>query len=189
MTPISTIIPPLMRERIRPSTTFSSLYDFSSSSQTFILSAFSLDRIRFPSASSRSSIYTCIRSLTLRACSSSFENWSVGMIPSDLYPISTTTLSLLIATTRPSMMLPSSKFLNVSSYRAARVPRSNCSSVCFDPISIRAIPILRRRSVLIVDSTQLSLSVVRLSCRRGDVPQFGDFHHHGPAHMSVKLLA
>ena len=54
-----------------------------------------------------------------------------------------------------------------------------------------------------VDSTQPSLSVVRMSCRawfrlfspsrwlrrRSDVPQLGDLRHHGPAHMSIKLLA
>src|SRR6476660_3028444 len=60
--------------------------------------------------------------------------------------MSTTTLSLVNATTRPSVMVPSSRFLNVSSYRAAKASRSNCGSLDFETILMGTVLLFRRPS-------------------------------------------
>src|SRR6476661_4394559 len=60
--------------------------------------------------------------------------------------MSTTTLSLVNATTRPSVMVPSSRFLNVSSYRAAKASRSNCGSLDFETILMGTVLLFRHPS-------------------------------------------
>src|SRR6476646_8578127 len=60
--------------------------------------------------------------------------------------MSTTTLSLVNATTRPSVMVPSSRFLKVSSYRAAKASRSNCGSLDFETILMGTVLLFRHPS-------------------------------------------
>src|SRR5688572_21268194 len=60
--------------------------------------------------------------------------------------MSTTTLSFVKATTRPSVMVPSSRFLKVSSYNAANASRSNCGSFDFETVLMGTILLFRRLS-------------------------------------------
>src|SRR5262245_354456 len=107
--------------------------------------------------------------------------------------MSTTTLSLVNATTRPSVIVPSSRFLKVSSYRAANASRSNCGSFDFETILMGTVLLFRRPSGADDQCYRCSLSVANtgtcvMVLRWSNPTQSGDPLHHDSTHLMVKLL-
>ena len=106
-TPMSTARPPLILSVTKPSISRSSSKILVISSQILALSAFSLERIRCPSAFSASSRKTSISSPTAGMLSR--RNSLSGIAPSDLKPTSTMTSCSVILMTRPRTISPSSR--------------------------------------------------------------------------------
>src|SRR5512134_513909 len=106
--------------------------------------------------------------------------------------MSTTTLSFVKATTRPSVMVPSSRFLKVSSYRAAKASRSNCGSLDFETVLMGTVLLFRRPSGADDQYHRSSLSVAStgtgVMLRRGNPAQCGNPLHHDSTHFLVKLF-
>src|SRR4029078_1103624 len=106
--------------------------------------------------------------------------------------MSTTTLSLVNATTRPSVIVPSSRFLKVSSYRAAKASRSNCGSFDFETVLMGTVLLFRQLSGADDQCHRSSLSIANTGAgvmlRRDDPAQGGDPLHHDSTHFLIKLL-
>ena len=114
-----------MRSMTRPMTTLRSAKAFSTSSQTFIFSAFSRERTMWPSRSSvrSSSTSTVSPGFTMTSPFSS-RNSSRGIMPSDLKPTSTITAEAETDRTVPLTTSPSVMFRKLLSYRSSRLANS-----------------------------------------------------------------